>query len=126
MNASRAPVATVDNVVDWGGALHDPARQANDRIRIAVGVATVWDVLDAAVLRPPLAPTSQGNGERLYVTGIGGVEQNPDTGYYWVYLVDGNEPPVGPDAFVLRGGERIVWSYVHCSSGRKQATHPGF
>ncbi len=114
MSAARAPVATVDHLVDWGDAFHDPPSQANDRIRIAVGVATVWDVLDAAVLRPPLAPASQGNGERLYVTAIGGVAQNPDTGHYWVYLVDGNEPPVGPDAFVLRGGERIVWSYVHC------------
>ena len=119
-------VATVSHLVEWGREFHDPPGQANGPIRIAVGVATVWDVLDAAALQPRLAPTARGSGPGLYVTGIGGVEQNAQTGHSWVYLVDGSEPPVGPDAFVLRGGERIVWEYVRVSSGRRQATHPGF
>ncbi len=126
MSASPAKVATVDHVVSWGDGAHDPARQENAAIRVAVGVATVWDVLDAASLQPRLAPSAQGQGPNLYVTGIGGVEQNRETGHHWAYLVDGDEPPVGPDAYVLRGGERIVWEYVHVSSGRKQGTHPGF
>jgi hypothetical protein len=125
MSEARTSVSTVDHLVEWG-PFHDPSSQANGPVRIAAGIATVWDVLDAQTLQPRLAPTAQGDGPRLYVTGIGGVEQNAATSYHWVYLVDGKEPPVGPDAYVLQGGERIVWEYVHASSGRKQATHPGF
>ncbi len=126
MSTSRATVATVDHVVNWGDGIHDPARQKNHAIRVAAGIATVWDVLDARTLQPRLAPTAQGEGASLYVTGIGGVEQNAATGHHWVYRVDGEEPPVGPDAYVLQGGERIVWEYAPVSSGRKQAPHPGF
>ncbi len=126
MSASPAEVATVEHVVNWGDGFHDPPRQEDGPVRVAVGIATVWDVLDARTLQPRLAPRAQGEGPALYVTAIGGVEQSPETGHHWVYLVDGEEPPVGPDAYVLRGGERIVWEYVPVASGRKQATHPGF
>ena len=126
MGDAPAKVATVDHVVSWGDGFHDPVRQENRAVRVAVGVATVWDVLDAASLAPRLAPTASGEGPGLYVTGIGGVEQNAEAGVFWVYLVDGHEPSVGPDAYVLRGGERIEWEYAPVASGRKQATHPGF
>jgi hypothetical protein len=117
MSASPAKVATVDHVVNWGEGFHDPPRQENGAIRVAVGIATVWDVLDAAALQPPLAPTARGAGRHLHVRSIGGVAQNDETGHFWVYLIDGDEPPVGPDAYVLRGGERIEWRYAHESSG---------
>ncbi len=120
---TQTPVVTVDHFVAWGGD-RDPPEQANRSVRVAAGVATVWDVLDASSLQPPLGPTARGSAAALYVTGIGGVEERAGTGYHWVFLVDGSEPPVGPDAYVLHGGERIEWRYVHVSSGREQAAQP--
>lgn len=116
---------TVNSFVDWGGDFHTPPWQADDGISITPGTTTVWDVLNTGP-NPPLNPTSAGTGAGLYVTGIGGVSQDPATGYYWVYFVNGQEPPVGANAYVLNGGESIAWDYKHFSSGLKQATHPGF
>ncbi len=96
--------------MSWGEGVHEPARQENGAIRVAAGVATVWDVLAARYLEPPLAPEARGVGERLHVVAIGGVAES--AGHRWVYRIDGAETPVGPDAYVLRGGERIEWEYV--------------
>lgn len=120
----NAAAATVNHFVDWGGEFHRPPWQVNDGIPIQPGVTTVYDVLQA--VQPSLDPTSQGAGAGLHVTGIGGVSQDPNTGYYWVYFVNNAEPPIGAGAYVLHGGESIAWDYKHFSSGFKQATHPGF
>jgi hypothetical protein len=119
-------MSTVNNFVDWGGEFHTPPWQANNVVPITPGATTVWDVLNLSAITPPLAPSSVGSGPSLYVTGLGGVDQDPTTGYYWVYFVDGTEPTVGAAAYVLNGGESIAWDYKHFSSGFKQAPHPGF
>lgn len=117
-------MAEVNHFVDWSAEFHQPPWQVNDNVSVQPGVTTVFDVLRS--VQPLLSPTYEGSGPGLYVTGIGGVEQNSDTGYYWVYFVNSSEPDVGPAAYVLQGGESIAWDYKPSASGFKQATHPGF
>lgn len=118
--------ATVNLFVDWGGEFRTPPWQANDGLTITPGQTTVFEVFSNASIAPPLAVASQGTGQGVYVTAIDGVVQNQNgDGYWWVYFVNGQEPDVGANAYVLQGGESIVWDYKHFSSGFKQASHPG-
>ncbi len=118
--------ATANLFVDWGGEFHNPPWQANDALEIQPGVTTVFDLFAAAGVAPPLDVQTQGAGQGVYVTAIDGVVQNQDgNGFWWVYLVNGSEPPLGANAYVLQGGESVAWDYKHFSSGLKQASHPG-
>jgi hypothetical protein len=116
---------TVNQFIDWSAPFHAPPWEATDNIPFTPGVTTVYDLLTAPLVIPALDPVTQGQGQGIYVTGLGGVDENPATGFWWVYLVDGKEPNVGCAAYVLNGGESVVWDYKHFSSGLKQATHPG-
>lgn len=61
---------------------------------------------------------------------LGGVDQNPATGFWWVYLVDGKEPNVGCAGYVSqRRRERglglqalLEWAQASHASGNVNAT----
>lgn len=44
-----------------------------------------------------------------YVTAIGNVDATGSS--FWLYSVDGAEPPVGADAYTTQDGERIEWTF---------------
>ncbi|MDP9025280.1 MAG: DUF4430 domain-containing protein [Candidatus Eremiobacteraeota bacterium] len=116
---------TVNLFVDWSAPFHLPPWQANDFISVVPGMTTVFDVLLNPDVIPAPQPLYKGSGDGLYVTSLGGVAEDPETGFWWVYLVNGEEPSVGCAAYVLHGGESIVWDFKHFSSRLGQAPHPG-
>jgi hypothetical protein len=118
--------ATANLFVDWGSEFHAPPWQANDRLPIVEGQTTAFDLFQSAKVIPPLAVVTQGSGQGVYVTAIDGVIQNAGgNGYWWVYFVNGAEPDVGANAYLLKDGDSVAWDYKHMASGLKQASHPG-
>jgi len=117
-------MATANLFVDWG-APHVPAWQVNNGLPIVAGATTAFGLFSVSGVTPPLTVTTQGSGAGLYVTAIDGVVQDPGTGFYWVYFVNGNMPTVGCDAYLLQDGDSIAWDYKHFSSGLSQPNHPG-
>ncbi|KVN29489.1 hypothetical protein WJ63_09165 [Burkholderia pyrrocinia] len=117
--------SVANQFVDWGAEFHNPPWQANDRIAIAPGVTTVFDLLTADGVSPALNPQWQGSGASLFVTALGGVEANQGgNGYWWVYFVNGQMPDVSCAVYTLQPGDSVAWDYKHYSSGLKQAVHP--
>jgi hypothetical protein len=115
----------VNQFIDWSSEFHDPSWQANDGIPTEPGTTTAFDVLSAPSVNPPLVVEAEGAGDGLFVTAIDGVKANLNgNGYWWVYLVNGHEPDVGPAAYKVKDGDSIAWDYKHFSSGLRQATHP--
>jgi hypothetical protein len=118
--------ANVSLFVDRGGEFHAPSWQVNNDLPIQPDVTMVFDVFVSTGVTPLLAVQSQGAGQGIYVTAIDGVVQNQDgNGFWWVYFVNGAEPSVGANAYVLNGGDSIAWDYKHFESGFKQAPHLG-
>jgi hypothetical protein len=125
-DAEEIGMASANLFVDWGGDYHDPAWQVTNGIQFQPGVATAYDLFQAAQNSPPFTIASQGSGAGLYITAIDGVVQNAGgNGYWWVYFVNGTQPTVGCDAYLLNDGDSIAWDYKHFSSGFRQAPHPG-
>lgn len=54
--------------------------------------------------------TESYEGLGTLVTSMAGQENGTD-GQYWQYTVDGVMPQVGADAYVLQGGEAVVWEF---------------
>lgn len=40
-----------------------------------------------------------------------GEKKNGQSDYYWQYLVNGDQPQVAADKYLLRGGETILWTF---------------
>jgi len=118
-------MATVNLFVDWGSEFYTPPWQVNNGIEMADG-STVFDLFSSPAVVPPLTVASQGSGAGVYVTAINGVVQNQGGNqYWWVYFVNGQEPTVGANAYILNDGDSVAWDYKHFASGFKQAPHPG-
>jgi hypothetical protein len=116
--------STVNQFIDWG-QVHNPPWQANDDIPVVPGTTTVFNVLAAPGVAPPLSVLSKGTGDGVFVTGINGVMANQNgNGFWWVYLVNGSVPNVGCNAYKVQAGDSIVWDYKHFSSGLRQVNHP--
>ncbi len=46
-----------------------------------------------------------------FIDGIAGVNSDPARGLYWIYYVNGEYAEVGAGAYVLNGGETVLWRY---------------
>ena len=46
-----------------------------------------------------------------YIVGINGLDENPDTGFYWQYYVNDELAPVGVSNFRLEKGSTIEFRY---------------
>lgn len=73
---------------------------------------TVYDVLLKATARNKIHLETSGNGEAVYVVGIGNIYSG-DFGSMsgWSYTVNGEMPMEGCGAFKLRDGDRIEWVF---------------
>lgn len=115
---------TANLFIDWQSPFHKPAFQACDKLPVATG-ATVADLLDeASSCNPSITYTAQGSGASEYLTSIDGVESNKESGYFWVYFVNGKMPPVGFAEYKLSDGDSVAWDYKHYSSGLRQLNQP--
>ncbi len=47
----------------------------------------------------------------VFITGINGVANDPATGRYWTYTVNGQSATVGADQYQLKDGDQVQWSY---------------
>jgi hypothetical protein len=116
---------TVNHFIDWASEFYNPPWQANDFIPVVAGQITAFDVLNAAEVAPALQIEYEGAGQGLYIAAINGVRANQQgNGYWWVYLVNGNDPKISCAAYKVSAGDSIAWDYKHFSSGLRQAGHP--
>lgn len=81
----------------------------SDPITTDVTVAdgqTAYDALTASGLEVNAEDSEYG----IFVTAIDGVAGDDSHG--WTYTVNGKMPDVGADAYEVKGGDIVVWTYV--------------
>ncbi len=62
--------------------------------------------------------TKSGSGTGIYVKkidGLGEFDRGPESG--WKYTVNGDEPSLGANAYILKKGDNVVWFYYYKSEG---------
>ena len=80
-------------------------------VREGQTVYEVMQTLTAMSVQPFLFFAEEYPGLGFFVTEINGVKNNPQTGEYWIYYVDGQSAKIGVSNYILKGGEKIEWKY---------------
>jgi len=50
-------------------------------------------------------------GMGYFVTGINGIKNDPQTGKYWIYYINGESAKIGISNYIINKGDIIEWKY---------------
>ena len=76
---------------------------------------TVYELmqnLSASSVKPfSFSGKDYGAGMGYFVTEINGVKNDPQTGKYWIYYINGQTAQFGISSYIINKGDKIEWKY---------------
>jgi len=86
--------------------------KANDYpISSATTVYNLMQFASADSRQPFLFETKDYGSMGLFIDSINGLKNNPQTGEYWIYYVNGESAKIGISNYIVKPGDIIEWRY---------------